>query len=187
MANATVKAKRPFLPTDYDIPTESNYMKFEKGENQFRILSEPVMGWEWWLDKPEGGRTPKRIRMGEPLPVLSYDDDNKPKHFWAMIVWNYSAKRVQILEITQKSIQKAITNLQGNAKWGSPYDYDLVVTREGDKLQTEYTVVPDPKSDLKPEIDKAFQDTEIHLENLFEGLDPFKPVEEIDMSDLPHD
>jgi hypothetical protein len=37
------------------------------------------------------------------------------KHFWAFVVWNFEAKQVEILEITQVTIQIAFTSIAGVA------------------------------------------------------------------------
>lgn len=156
-----------FLPQDYEVPTKSNgFMKFEKGANTFRILSSPIIGWEYWIEDSEGKRKPVRTRMNEEHPEES-------KHFWAMCVWNYKAKCVQILEITQAGIQKSIKALIDNPKWGKPFDYDISVTRQGDKLETEYSVMPEPKEELSQEIKAAYTKAKINLEALYEGGNPF--------------
>src|SRR3990167_3551310 len=95
-----------WLPSDYEAPKgESNYLKFQKGENRFRILSSPIIGWEDWENKK-----PLRFTMGA-KPDKPIDPACPIKHFWAMIIWNYTLNKIQILEITQKSIQGAIQQL----------------------------------------------------------------------------
>jgi hypothetical protein len=93
-----------------------------------------------------------------------------------MAVWNYSEEKVQILEITQKGIQKSIRALSKDEDWGSPLGYDLVVTRSGQKLETEYQVTPKPAKKLDAAIDTAYKDMNIRLEALFDGEDPFNSV-----------
>src|SRR5690606_20654859 len=90
-----------FLPEGYEAPQGTgNYMKLQSGENKFRILSKPIIGWLDWKDNK-----PYRFRIKE-RPEKPMGD--KPvRHFWAFIVWNYNAEAVQILEITQATIQKA--------------------------------------------------------------------------------
>lgn len=163
-----------FLPTTYEVPEkEGNYMKFKQGDNKFRILSSPIIGWLWWEDTAEG-RRPVRVRMDENVPVSKAEDT---KHFWAMPVWNYQAKKVQILELTQKTIQKYIKMMANNPKWGPPMEYDLVVTKTGEKLETEYTIVADPKEPLEPYAVDRFKHTPINLNALYDGEDPFEEVD----------
>ena len=169
-----------FLPTNYDVPSgPSGYMKFEQGSNRFRILKSPIIGNEGWLNKK-----PIRKRMNESFRDDEVEDIEKVKHFWAMVVWNYKAEKVQILEITQKGIQRTIRALAKDEEWGTPLEYDITVTREGEGMETEYQVVPMPPKPLSESITKAYNDTSINLEALFSGDDPFKSkslgIEEIE-------
>jgi len=163
-----------FLPDDYEVPTaEGGYMKFEQGENKFRIMCKPIMGYEHWVDTEDGKRKPVRSRMGEGIKVDEVEDPSNIKHFWAMVVWNYKVNRLQILEITQKGLQKAIRALVRDKAWGSPLGYDISIVREGEGLETEYNLIPSPPKPVDKEIAKAYKEASINLEALFDGDDPF--------------
>lgn len=163
-----------FLPDGYKTPVTSNYMKFQADENKFRVLSKPIVGWEYWVEE-DGKRSPRRVRTYEELPafVKTLTGRERPKHFWAMVVWNYQDSKIQILEITQGGIQKSIETLASDEDWGTPLEYDLVVKKEGDGLDTEYQTNPKPKKDLHPEIVKAYKNISVELEALYQGKDPF--------------
>lgn len=166
-----------FLPTGEKEPEVSNYMRLEAGENRFRILSSAIVGNEYWVTEGEK-RTPVRKRIDEnisieDLGIDKWGNPEKPKYFWAFVVYNYEAKKVQILEITQTTIRKPIKALTLNKKWGDPHDYDIVVTKTGTDKETEYQVTPDPKELLDPAIVEAYEAMAINLEALFEGGDPF--------------
>lgn len=156
-----------FLPENYEAPAgNANYMKLQKGENKIRILSRPIIGWQDWKDK-----TPYRFRMKDkPEKPLG---DKPIKHFWAFVVWNYAAQAIQILEITQATIQKSIQDLSKDDEWGAPFAYDIKITKKGEDLQTEYSVTPSPKKDLTDEIKKAGLDKPVNLEALFDNADPW--------------
>ena len=186
-----------FLPKDYKVPTQSNYMKFETGENIFRILTNPILGWEWWEEsQDETGkqiRIPKRVKEEDSVPMEAVDADGQGvKHFWAMVVWNYQDKRIQILELTQKGIQKSITGLNQSKGWGDPKGYDISVTKTGELLKTKYSVMPIPPKPLEKDILKRFEETPVDVEALFKGGDPFKGItegqkgsEDVDPKDIP--
>lgn len=163
-----------FLPEKYEVPSSSDrYMKFVKGENRFRILCSPILGYEWWNEE-DGKRMPIRVRMGEGIPTNLVDDPDSIKHFWAMVVWNYQTEKVQILEVTQKGIQKTLRALAKDEDWGSPVmTYDVVVTRNGDGMETKYEVLPKPAKALDKAIVQLYKDTPINLEALFDSKDPF--------------
>lgn len=156
-----------FLPENYEAPAGSaNYMKFQDGENKIRVLSKPIIGWLDWKDKQ-----PHRFRMKE-RPEKPMGD--KPiKHFWAFLVWNYAEKSIQILEVTQATIQKAIQDLSKDDEWGAPFYYDIKVTRKGKDLDTVYSITPSPKKDLSEEVKKAALEKPANLEALYDGADPW--------------
>ena len=54
------------LEPTYDVPStgESGFMKFVKGENRFRILDTPVMGYQYWQDD----KVPVRIKTAAEAP-----------------------------------------------------------------------------------------------------------------------
>jgi len=187
-----------WLPEDYKEPVTSNYMNFEEGTNFFRILGKfsdgtAIMGLEYWKTLTVDGK-PKRSPIRVPLGTVINSDEIEinpktgqpdfPKFFWALPVWNYSAMKVQILEIKQKTVRQAIETLAKNPKWGDLSTYDICVTRVEDSGKTTYTVTPDPKSELAPEIKKIYESMKINIQAMFNkdsntpGGDPFAPVDE---------
>lgn len=176
--------KTDFLPQGYTIPSTSQYMKLENGVNTFRVLGKPIMGMEFWTskidDKGQAKRVPNRRRMGEIIKMSELEinpDSGKidsPQHFWAMPVWNYKDKCIQVLELKQKSVLEALLSYIENPKWGSPTEYDITINKSGEKLLTKYLVDHDPKEPISAEIAQMFADTYLNLEVLFDGEDPFK-------------
>lgn len=169
-----------FLPTDYHVPQDSNYMKFQDGDNEFLILGSAILGFEYWniegkpvrlKDRPAG--LPTDIRLDE------QGRPEKVKHFWAFPVWNCREHKIQILEITQKMIMGALQTLARNEKWGDPIlTYTITVSRKGSGLNTEYNTVPNPKSDtseVAKEWERVKQDG-FDINRLFSGDDPFQPA-----------
>jgi hypothetical protein len=162
-----------FLPDNYQLPDNSNYMKFEKRPNKFRVLSAAIVGYVYWntdgkpvrlKDAPQGTPSDIRIKDGKAESI---------KHFWAFVVWNYAKSKMQILEITQATIQGPMTDLVTSDDWGDPKEYDLVVSKKGEGLDTEYSVMPSKPSAVPADAHKAYRTQKIDLEKLFEGGDPF--------------
>lgn len=164
-----------FFDEGYKLPVSNNYFKFKPNDNKFRILSRPIVGYEWWEgDGTE--RKPKRVHTVDEIPEnVRIDKSYTLKHFWAMIAYNYSDEKVQILEITQKTIQKAIESLVSDEDWGAPFSYDITVKKTGEGLDTEYQVSPKPKKEVDPEILTSYKAMNINLEALYDGSDPFVP------------
>ena len=163
-----------FLPQNYEAPQgNSNYMKFEQGENKFRILTQPIVGWLDWKDKK-----PYRFTMDD-KPAKPMTPGQSIKHFWAMVVWNYTEQAIQVLEITQTSIQRAISDYSNDADWGAPYDYDIKVTKSGAGLDTKYVIAPVPHKKVHPEILRLFKEKPVNLKALYSGDDPFEANDEV--------
>jgi len=177
-----------FLPDEYEVPeAPSGYMKLEDGDNKIRIMSPPILGQEYWTEDDDG-RHPNRVRKTEDLPkdINKLNNGQSPKHFWAFKVWNYQSELFQILQITQKTIQKAIKALNADEDWGNPFNYDIVINRKGKELKTEYNIVPKPKKAFAKELADEFENWVCNLEALYDGADPFVlPDEEVVEDDLP--
>ena len=159
-----------FLPTDYKLPTSSNYLKLTEGEHTFRVMSSAIVGFEYFTvdNKP---KRQKEVFDERPEDIKQ---DGKIMPFWAFIVWNYDEKRIQIMELTQKTIMAPLQSLVNNKKWGDPKKYDITITRKGTGLNdTEYAVMPNPHSEMTTEAQEAFMNKPIKLENLYIGVDPF--------------
>ena len=160
-----------FFPTDdYKIPETSNYMKLTEGTHTFRVLSSAIIGYEYF------SKDNKPVRQKEPFDELPTDmkKDGRINHFWAFVIWNYEAKKIQIMEITQKTIMGPMNDLIQNPKWGSPKNYDITITRKGTGMQdTEYSVMPNPSAPVSDEIQEAYKKSKIRLEALYDGDDPF--------------
>lgn len=163
-----------FLPEGYEAPViGGGYMKLQDGDNVFRVLSSAIVGYEYWNTENKPIRSDKPF---ESTPDIKNDKDGKPtkvKHFWAFVVWNYATKNVEILQLTQSSIQGAITNLVQDEDWGNPQKYDIKVNRTGAGIDTEYSVNPKPHKEIDPEVLKAFSEKPINLKALYTGANPF--------------
>ncbi len=164
-----MKENNDFFPSeDYKVPETSNYMRFIEGENPFRVLSSAIVGFEYFTNENK----PIRSReMFDTTPDIK--KNGVVKHFWAFVVYNYIAKKIQILELTQKGIMKTMQAYIKNPKWGNPRDYDFIVSRAGSGLDTEYAVSVNPKSELDEDITDIYNDMNINVEALYTGEDPF--------------
>jgi len=162
-----------FLPQDYKVPDSSNYLRFEDGENTFRVLSSAITGYEYWTKDTKPVRSKKPFLSTPNIKIDNEGNETRVKHFWAFVVWNYKIDKIQILEITQSTIQGAIMSLVKNKNWGDPKEFDITITRSGDGFDTKYSVMPNPKSPASPEATQAILGVNIDLEQLFIAGDPF--------------
>lgn len=176
-----------FLPENYKAPEgSSQFMKLKEGANKFRICSEAVIGWEGWKNNK-----PFRVKavVGQDCPIKETDVDfdntyGRPKinHFWAFTVWNYEEKKVQVLEITQKSIMRAIENYYIMEEWGDPRQYDLTIKRDETGGKVQYSVLASPPKELSAEVGGAVKASKVELEKLFSGE---YPMDEVKTDEVP--
>jgi hypothetical protein len=159
-----------FIPSDYKIPVTSNYLKITEGEHIFRALSSAIVGYEYFNKENKPVRsetpfedTPEDMKLG-----------SKINPFWAFIIWNYDLKRIQILNLTQKTIMQPLQALIRNPKWGNPKNYDITITRKGTGMNdTEYAVIPNPHSPVDENVAAELAKKNIDLTLLYQGADPF--------------
>jgi hypothetical protein len=166
-----------FLPPDYEAPASGNYMKLKLGENRFRILDAAITGNMFWMGNGED-RKPVRRRPHELIDADELGQDQfgkreRIRHFWAFPVWDYATEQIEILEITQRTIQDAIRGLSESSDWGDPFSYDIVIRKSGSGLDTEYAVMPGKPSATESHIIDAYNAMGLNLEALYEGGDPF--------------
>lgn len=165
-----------FLPPDYRPPESAGkYLRFKDAETRFRVLSPtPLMGNVGWTTR-DGKPCPLRKANGENWNLNELRDQKPPRHFWALAVWGYAVKRIQVLEITQSTIQKAIASLAKDADYGHPTGYDIVVRRTGEGMDTEYQVIPKPPKKVEKDIAAAWESLQdrFDLTRLMSGGDPF--------------
>ena len=159
-----------FFKEGYMVPETSNYLKLSEGSHTFRILSSAITGYQYF------NKDNKPIRSKDPFEETPSDikKDGKVNHFWAFVIYNRDAEKIQVLELTQKSIMSPLKDLIDNPKWGSIFGYDITITRKGTGFNdTEYSVIPNPKEVLSEEITNLYNNTNINLDALYESKNPF--------------
>ncbi len=167
-----------FLEDGYSVPTAaSSYVKLEAGETTLRILSKPVLGWSYWNLQNKPVRIKGAAKPNVDKAVIQKDQYGfqEPKHFWAMVVFDYKTNEIRVLEVTQPTIQKRIQELAQNPAWGSPFGYDIVINKVK-AAKTSYTVTPNPPTPLNEFAKAAYKAKPCDLYKLFINQDPFGDV-----------
>ncbi len=173
-----------FLPDDYEPPAPQggHYFKPAKGEtSRVRVVGNAITGYLGW-DKTGASPIPRRAEHREQVAQYHTGED-KVKHFWAFSVLHDGA--IKIWEVTQASIRDQISALVDNADWGDPTQYDIMISRSGEGLDTSYSVMPAPKS--PPILTAEQQDAvfKLRIEALFTNDDPFGGTDD-DGDDIPN-
>jgi hypothetical protein len=167
------------IPKDIKIPKSSGqFAKLQEGANKYRILSDIIYGWEGWKDNKPFRHEGEVCKIKPEQVDLSKSGKPNINYFWAMVAWSYGEKRIQILQLTQKTIMQPLYDFEQNEDWGDLKGYDITIskTKNGDK--TNYTVAPSPHKDLLPEIKQAYEETDVKLEKIFEGEYPIEEEDE---------
>jgi len=163
------------IPKDTKIPKSSGqFAKIQDGANRFRFLSDVVIGWEGWKDKKPFRHEGAVCKIKPEQVDLNQNGKPNINYFWAMVVWNYAEKRVQVLELTQKTIMSPLYDMEQNADWGDLKNYDIEINKKKEGDKTSYTVLGIPPKPLSEEIQTAYAETEVKLEKLFEGEYPMQ-------------
>jgi hypothetical protein len=184
--------------TAKDTAADERYVQVSKQDEKklyrYRIMGPGITGYLAWLD--EGGRAvPIRWReLPDELPANLRVNEKTgkvepPKRFISALVWDYKREMLAIMELTQKSVIKAILDIMADEDNGDPQQYDIKIKREGTGLQTKYTVTAGQLKPTPEEAIAAMEDEDFfcNLENVFDGLDPFDPDAESEEDDEEED
>ena len=162
------------------------------GSIRFALLSdEPLEFFESWGTDAAGKAKPFRFDY-EPTyeDVLAEMGDYTPregrggpgtadvKFAIACPVYNYESGKVQVLQITQKSILKEIDQISQMEDYENLLEWDFTISKKGSGLLTEYTVRPVPrKKGSQEHIDAAWLEAKsegFDITRLLTGGNPFK-------------
>jgi len=93
-------------------------------------------------------------------------------------VYNYESGKVQVLQITQKSILKEIDQISQMEDYENLLEWDFTISKKGSGLLTEYTVRPVPrKKGSQEHVDAAWLEAKAEgfdISRLLSGGNPFK-------------
>ena len=144
------------------------YTKFRTGDNRLRILAEPEKGYQAFVKGDDGKGHPVRRRSEGELIRAVGTTDTQIKELWVMPVYNYATEKVEVLNVTQRGIQSDLQNLSEDEDWGSFLNYDVVVTRTGEGMETRYGTMPKPVKPVSEEIKAKWEQAGIELGRTFE-------------------
>ena len=165
----------PYFPDEVKTESVSKYIspsKLSEGSTKFRFLEEPIFFFETWQTDSSGNRTPKRFAMTEEIPVSEVGPDGI-KQVMASKVYNYSARAIQIMSITQVTILGPMKEATKNPKYGDLPGYDVYIKKTGIGKQSRYSFDKDPKEAMSEEVKKASGYVVVNLDAMLINADPF--------------
>lgn len=170
------------------------YWTFNKkpaGPYKFRILGLPLEGYIQWetrnveVTDESGKKTMKEKRFPiRSLPhekPISIDPNHPARKFWTFPIWNYQTSRLELWEITQKTMMRRLTDLNTSEDFGPLVNYDIRVKKiimelAGGKQKVEYTIDALFPKPLAQEIIQCIEKTPVRMSALYEAKDPFKDL-----------
>jgi hypothetical protein len=163
------------------------------GSVRFAMLSdEPLEFYECW-GSCDGASKPFRFDY-EPTPedITSEMGDFEPregrggpgtidvKFAIAVPIFSFDTGKVQVLQITQKSILKELDAISQMEDYSNLLEWDMIISKKGSGLTTEYTVRPAPrKKGSQEHVDAAWieaKESGFDIQRLLTGGNPFKPA-----------
>ena len=147
-----------------------------------------------WGENTEGQKKPFRF-TDEPTPSeikkelgdwtqrLNYEGSEleKPKFGMSFYVFDYADEKVKVFEINQKTLIAKLDAISQSEDYEDFAAWDMVFSRKGLKMNTEYNVLPGPRKKGSQEmIDEAWSEAQskgYDLQQLLVGGSPFGTAE----------
>ena len=102
----------------------------------------------------------------------------KVKFAIAVPVYNYESSSVQIMQLSQKSLQNELDDISQMEDYANLLEWDFVLGKEGNGLETRYSLRPVPrKKGTQDSIESAWTDARaagFDIGRLLTGENPFK-------------
>ena len=159
---------------------------------RFALLSdEPLEFYEVWAEGPDSKAKPFRFAQ-EPTPddiAVEIGDFTRRtnregtgvepvKFALALPVFNFDTNRVEVLQLTQRSLIRELDGISQMPDYEDILAIDFLLGKEGSGLNTEYKLTPVPrKKGADKAITEAWEETRsagFDLSRLLDGADPFK-------------
>ncbi len=166
--------------------------KLGDGESvRVAILSEePLETWTVWAENAEGSKKPFRFtdepspsdikaELGDWVQRMNYEGSEleRPKFSISFYCFDYTDEKVKVFEIGQKTLLKELDGISQSEDYQDLHAWDMVFSRKGTKMATEYKILPGPRKKGSQEvIDAAWAEAQnkgFDLNQLLTGGSPF--------------
>jgi hypothetical protein len=159
------------------------------------VSDEPLEFYEVWAENPADNKAKPFRFDSEPSPddmALAFGDFTRRmnregngyepvKFCLALACYNYETARIEILQLSQKSLIRELDAISQMPDYDDITAVDFLLGKEGSGLNTEYKLTPVPrKKGADKDIAAAWEETRsagFDLSRLLEGTDPFKPAD----------
>ncbi len=181
------------FPDNYTPPVSgaNNFLNFKtNGKYYFRILSAPLIGFEYWQkaptdEKDKPVRTKEKVKDQDLLfpAVNKFGETSYSKEFYAFKVFVYDDNTrktgsIKVLSTTTASIKQQIRNFMMSPDLPSADHYDIILEKTGADKGTKYMLSRCDSSDKSMALMEAEASTPVNLEALFYNKDPFEIIDD---------
>lgn len=155
-----------------------DFFKAAAGQNKIAILDDAIEGYEYWTNDTKVVRSKEKFTETPDIKIRQVTNEktgetenkeDKQKYFWAVPVYNFNTKAVEVFQISQKGIRDSLANLQANEDWGDPTgSYTITINKSGEGLLTKYEVTPNPtKEGVLDKIMADYKAAPVDVEGIF--------------------
>lgn len=131
------------------------YMRLKEGDNDVRILSNPIQYYVHWVETDQGKRK-ITSPIDHPELVTKLEDRGFRRQVrWILKVIDRSDNKPKLLEVGSQIFNGMVAIIQ-NPKWGSASKYDITIKRLPAGSQPLYQVTPNPKENISSDLKEAF-------------------------------
>lgn len=144
-----------------------------EGEKRLRFFGSGITGHSAWTTE---GKPIRWEQKPAELPSnIAPDMSGRlgTKRFLAGLVYDYEAQDFKILEINQKTLMDQLFKFMKDTDYGDPTGYDIKISKTGEGIKSEYTLVAAPPKPVTKEIATAYESVNCNLNALFDGDDPW--------------
>jgi len=155
----------------------SDFMKLKEGLNTVRITTKVVFLHETHRFQDDEGKFKIKPHAEENCQLCLNGNEKKQRYAW--IVLDREDGKVKILDVGW-TIFKVVHDLSHDPDYGNPTEYDLKITKTGQGLDTEYSVIASPKRvPLTEDEEILVAGAGLDLEKIFGGGKQSKPLGEV--------
>ena len=180
----------PFSANYKQPQTQTNYLKFkEEGSYVFRILTPKEKALVYWIDffQTPDGKFSKKVFPYQENGQKPLEASPEAKLVWVFSILNKDLNKIQIWEVSQRTIQNFLLSITKGKIKNDYTKFDIQITKIGQKLETEYSIIPGDTEILTQEEKELIKLTPINLQAMEKGEDPFLAISPYNKEETFHE
>lgn len=155
-----------------------NLSKMEpKTPYRIRFVGEGTTGWVGWTEDKKPHRLKLKPSESDYHPKIKRDEGEPYRYFIAGVAYVEKEDTFKVVEITQKTLIKALTKFIQMEDYGDPTGYTLELEKEGSGKESKYTLVALPPKAMSKALAARAEEViaSMDMSELFRDGDPLNP------------